>query len=72
VLYRDEDAEIGQKLRYKDYQLMKKEEVDTARMSTPPGDVEEITSVKDLGAILERDERLYQWWRVGMGYGKGD
>lgn len=51
---------------------MRKDQVDMARMSIPPGEVEEVGSVKDLGSILERDERLYQWWRAGMGYGKGD
>ena len=38
---------LGQKLRYKDYQLMKKEEVDRARMSVPREEVQEVTSVKD-------------------------
>lgn len=59
-----------QKLRYKDYQLMKKEEVDRARMSVPEGEVQEIASVKDLGALLSRDGELYRWWRVNMGYEK--
>jgi hypothetical protein len=59
-----------QKLRYKDYQLLKKEQVDTARLNVPQGMVEELTSMKDLGAFLSQDEKLYRWWRVNMGYQK--
>lgn len=28
--------------------------------------------MKDLGAFLERNEEIYEWWRVNMGYKKGD
>ena len=49
---------------------MKKEEVDTARIGVPQGEVEEVTSVKDFGTLLSRDEELYKWWRISMGYSK--
>ena len=49
---------------------MKKEEVDKARMTVPQGEVQEVTSVKDLGALLSKDEELSKWWRVNMGYQK--
>jgi hypothetical protein len=49
---------------------VKKEKVDTARMSVPQGEVEEVTSVKLFGTLLSRDEELYRWWRVNMGYQK--
>lgn len=32
----------------------------------------ELTSMNDLGAFLERDTEIYQWWRVHMGYKKGE
>lgn len=51
---------------------MKKEEVDRARMSVPRGETQEVTSVKDLGALLSKDEELYKWWRVMMGYQKDE
>lgn len=51
---------------------MKKEEVDKARMSVPQGDVQELISVKELGALLSQDEKLYRWWRVNMGYQKDE
>lgn len=51
---------------------MKKEEVDRARMSVPKGDVQEVTSVKELGALISRDEELYKWWRLNMGYQKDE
>jgi len=47
---------------------MKKEQVDKARINVPQGEVQEVTSVKGLGALLSRDEELYKWWRVNMGY----
>jgi hypothetical protein len=51
---------------------MKKEEVDRARMRVPKGDVQEVTSVKELGALISRDEELYKWWRLNMGYQKDE
>ena len=59
-------------MRYKDYQLLKKEEVDQARLDVEEGTAMEVTSVKELGAFLERDQVLWKWWRVWMGYQKDD
>ena len=63
---------LGQNLRYKDYQLMKKEVVDKARLSIPKGEVQEVTSMKELGALFSLDQELYKWWRVNMGFEKGE
>jgi hypothetical protein len=62
----------GQGLRYKDYQLMKKEEVGSVGMSVERGEVVEVATVKEFAALLVRDGNgeLYRWWRVGMGYAK--
>ena len=49
---------------------MKKEEVDQPRLSVPQGEVQEVTSMKELGALLSRDEELHKWWRLHMGYQK--
>jgi hypothetical protein len=57
-----------QKLRYKDYQLLKKEAVEECRLGVPAGTVRELTSVKEFGAFLSRDDEIYRWWRVNMGY----
>jgi hypothetical protein len=51
---------------------MKKEQVDEARLNILQGEVQEVTSVKDLGALLSQDEELYKWWRVNMGYKKDE
>jgi hypothetical protein len=59
-------------LRYKDYHLLKKEAVPSANLAVEPGNVMELTSMKELGAFLERNEEIYEWWRVNMGYRKGD
>lgn len=64
--------EVVRKLRYKDYQLMKREEVDKRGLDVEPGDVKELTSMKELGAFLEKNGGIYEWWRVGMGYKKDE
>ncbi|PVH82191.1 hypothetical protein DL98DRAFT_457217 [Cadophora sp. DSE1049] len=64
--------EVVRKLRYKDYQLMKREEVEKRGLNIEPGDVKELTSMKELGAFLEGNREIYEWWRVGMGYKKDD
>ena len=51
---------------------MKKEEVAEAIMSVPQGEVQEVTSVKEFGALLSRDKELYKWWRVNMKYLQDD
>ena len=40
------------------------------RLDVPAGSVREFTSMKELGAFLARDEEIYRWWRVNMGYVK--
>jgi hypothetical protein len=61
-----------QKLKYKDYQLLKKEVVSECRLEVevPAGSVKELMSMKELGAFLSRDNEIYRWWRVNMGYMK--
>lgn len=62
--------ETVRRLRYKDYQLLKKEAIKEYRLDVPIGSVKELTSMKDLGAFLSRDDQIYRWWRVNMGYVK--
>lgn len=64
--------EVVRKLRYKDYQLMKREEVEKRGLDIEPGDVKELTSMKELGAFLDGNKEIYEWWRVGMGYKKDE
>jgi hypothetical protein len=55
--------------------LLKKEEVDKARLQTinvSSGETIELTSMKELGAVLFQDDALYKWWRLHMGYCKDD
>ncbi len=61
-----------QKLRYKDYHLMKKEEVKDRGLDVQPGTVTELASMKELGSFLERNGEMYEWWKVHMGYRKGN
>jgi hypothetical protein len=49
---------------------MGKEEVGERRLDVEPGRVKELTSMKELGAFLERDLEIYGWWRRCMGYGE--
>ncbi|PBP25601.1 hypothetical protein BUE80_DR003451 [Diplocarpon rosae] len=64
--------EVVRKLRYKDYHLLKREQVTTRGMAIDPGSVVELTSMKDLGAFLEGRKDVHAWWRLHMGYAKGD
>jgi hypothetical protein len=50
---------------------MGKDEVDERRLNVEPGKVVELTSMKELGACLEKDAVIYEWWRVKMGYTEG-
>jgi hypothetical protein len=59
-------------LRYKDYHLLKKGEVPSPQLAVELGTVKELTSMKELGAFLEGNEEIYEWWRVHMGYKKED
>jgi len=61
-----------QRLRYKDYQLVKKpagKEVDGKGLEDglTYGKLEEVDSVKDFGARME-GMGVWNWWREGMGY----
>jgi hypothetical protein len=64
--------EILQKLRYKDYLLLRKGVVERPRLNIEPGTVNVKTSMKGLVAFLEREPELYEWWRNHMGYKKGN
>lgn len=61
-----------QRLRYKDFQLVKKpaeKRVDgqEGSIDVAYGKLEEVESVKEFGASMEA-LRVWQWWREGMGY----
>ncbi|KAF2116865.1 hypothetical protein BDV96DRAFT_645270 [Lophiotrema nucula] len=64
-----------QRLRYKDYQLATKpaelqlesDDAEVKSREVPVGKLEELDSVKDFGARMEKLGVL-QWWRKGMGY----
>lgn len=53
---------------------MKREEILEAmgNVGIEKGEVREVKSVKELGALLEGSRELYEWWRVGMGYKKDE
>jgi hypothetical protein len=57
-----------QRLRYKLYQQVKKEEVDQRRLNIPPGEVLELDSIKEFARICEKDEELGRWWKEAMGF----
>jgi hypothetical protein len=62
-----------QRLRYKDFQLVKKpaaKEVDDSKFVEPNlryGKLEEVDSVKEYGAMMD-ELGARSWWRRGMGY----
>jgi len=69
--------EVVRKLRYKDYRLMKKEEVSDRKgrldqLGVKQGSVREFGDMKDFGGFLAGDEELLRWWRRNMGFVKGD
>ncbi len=51
----DRLADDEQKLRYKDFRLMGKDEVLEGRLDVEPGRVVELTSMKEFAASLEKD-----------------
>ncbi|EKD21639.1 hypothetical protein MBM_00752 [Drepanopeziza brunnea f. sp. 'multigermtubi' MB_m1] len=66
--------EVVRKLRYKDFHLVKREVVlRRGLVGVEPGEVRELTSLRDLGALLQEEgnAEMYEWWRVHMGYKKG-
>lgn len=48
--------------------MLKKEPVEIARLDVEEGAVMELTSMKELGTFLSRDDELLKWWKVHMGY----
>ncbi|KUJ06986.1 uncharacterized protein LY89DRAFT_692066 [Mollisia scopiformis] len=58
--------EVVRKLRYKDYRLVKREEIPGRRLDVEPGNLVETTSLKELRDFLSRDEDLYKWWGLQM------
>ncbi|CAN9439661.1 unnamed protein product [Alternaria alternata] len=61
-----------QRLRYKDFQLVKKpagKEVEGKEVKdgVTYGKLEEVESVKDFGASMQK-MGVWSWWRKGMGY----
>lgn len=72
---RDWIADV-QRLRYKDFQLVKKPaekqvEGQPGNVRVPYGKLEEKDTVKEFGALME-DFGIWNWWRIGMGYRKDD
>ncbi|KAG9238507.1 hypothetical protein BJ875DRAFT_450936 [Amylocarpus encephaloides] len=67
---------VVRKLRYKDMQLMRRDEGIDRKHLVPlgikDGYVREIPEIKEFAKFLEGDAGLYKWWRVWMGYTKGD
>ncbi|KAF9738307.1 hypothetical protein PMIN06_006817 [Paraphaeosphaeria minitans] len=63
-----------QRLRYKDFQLVKKPSEKLPEGSEGPvtyGKAEEVESVKDFGARIQ-ELGIWAWWRKGMGYVRED
>lgn len=65
-----------QRLRYKDFQLVKKPaemrvegQARNVDDKVPYGKLEEMDTVKEFGAQME-NFGVWNWWRVGMGYQK--
>jgi hypothetical protein len=62
-----------QRLRYKDFQLVKKPAAKELEQKQPQeqdvayGKLEEVESVKEYGAMM-KDLGVRTWWRKGMGY----
>ena len=63
----DEDSEQG--LRYKDYQLLRSEQVLEGRLNVGLGSVKRFKDVKELAADLAACGVL-EWWRRGMGFAR--
>ncbi|KAL9098030.1 MAG: hypothetical protein Q9163_006225 [Psora crenata] len=57
------------RLRYKDYQHLRSERVETGRLNTPPGSVRQFETVKALATDLTECGVL-EWWEQSMGFSK--
>ncbi|KAJ8060453.1 hypothetical protein OCU04_010778 [Sclerotinia nivalis] len=68
----EEWLDVVKNLRYKNFELMKKEEVDWRRLDVPIGKVKQLESLKDYGIEVGKDEILRKWWRLHMGFVKGE
>ena len=56
-----------QRLRYKDYKLLRLESVEKGRLLVEPGMVKEFGSMKNLVPEILQCEVL-DWWNINMGY----
>ena len=55
--------------------LLKQESIEKKHLvplGIDEGVVREVDEIKNFGKLLGRDQGLYGWWRVGMGYVKED
>lgn len=63
-------------LRYKDYQLLGREAVDSDAAGLAGiighGNVREVEKLKAFGTLLAADEGLLVWWKKNMGFGSGE
>ena len=59
-----------QRLRYRDYRLLRLEAVTTGQLTTAPGNVAEFGAMKGLSAHLEECE-VWEWWAGHMGFTNG-
>ncbi|KAB8297764.1 hypothetical protein EYC80_001565 [Monilinia laxa] len=65
----EEWLDVVKNLRYKNFELMKKEGVEGRRLDIPAGKVRQLESLKDYGIEVGKDEVLRKWWRLHMGGG---
>ncbi|KAL8800911.1 MAG: hypothetical protein Q9182_004835 [Xanthomendoza sp. 2 TL-2023] len=67
-------VESVKRSRYKDYRLLRLEAVTQGlgqgQLPVAPGNVQEVSSMKDLSAYLSRCEML-TWWTEHMGFARG-
>ncbi|KAL9025858.1 MAG: hypothetical protein Q9180_007580, partial [Flavoplaca navasiana] len=63
-------TQMKQRLRYKDYRLLRLEAVTMGQLATTRGYVTEFGAMKDLSAHLEECE-VWEWWAEHMGFTNG-
>ncbi|KAI9649888.1 hypothetical protein NHQ30_002472 [Ciborinia camelliae] len=66
----EEWLDVVKNLRYKNFELMKKEVVEERKLDVPIGRVRQLESLKDYGIEVGKDEVLRKWWRLHMGFVK--
>ncbi len=64
------DLRMRQRLRYKDYRLLRLEAVTEGQLGITPGNVHEFDSMKDLSTYLE-ECNILPWWTEHMGFNQG-